>query len=164
MIRLSLCRLLPALLGLAASLLIWTVFATPDAHGQSQKSDSKVKITATAGKPDNDGKQVVIIKLDIEKGWHAYANPVGEDFPGLPTTVTITAKQKPAKVQITYPRGKLVMDKDAGNHFIYEGEVTIKATVHRAKGDAGPFQVSVKIQTCNEKSCLLPATIHLTVP
>src|SRR5262249_5349360 len=84
---------------LSAGMLALTALLTPAAWGQ--KSDSKVKITAKADKPDDDGKQVVTINLEIEKGWHAYANPIGaDDFPGVPTTVTVTAKKKPAKVTI----------------------------------------------------------------
>ena len=45
-----------------------------------------------------------------------------------------------------------------------EGEVVIKAMVERAKGDTGPLEVSVKLQACNESTCLLPATIKLSVP
>ena len=41
------------------------------------KSDSVVKATAAAAKPDADGKQTVTLTLAIDKGWHLYANPVG---------------------------------------------------------------------------------------
>src|ERR1017187_6268699 len=55
-----------------------------------QKSESKVKASATATKAGDDGKQTVTITLEIVKGWHIYANPVGaEDFEGNKTSVTI---------------------------------------------------------------------------
>jgi DsbC/DsbD-like thiol-disulfide interchange protein len=155
-------RPVSGLLALAAGVLAWTGFQTPAALGQ--KSDSKVKISAKADKPDDDGKQVVTINLEIENGWHAYANPIGaDDFPGVPTTVTVTAKKKPTKVTIKYPKGNLVKDAMSGDHFVYEDRATIKATVQRAKGDTSPLVVTVKIQTCNNKSCLQPATVKLTV-
>jgi DsbC/DsbD-like thiol-disulfide interchange protein len=128
------------------------------------KSDSKVKVTATADKPGSDGKQVVTVTLDIDNGWHAYANPVGSsDFPGLPTTVTITAGQKPEKVTVEYPKGKMMKDDVSGAYFVYEGKTTIKAVVQRAKGDTSPLDVAVRVQACNDKSCLQPATVKLTV-
>ena len=40
----------------------------------------------------------------------------------------------------------------------------IKATVKRAKGDTSPLEVSVKFQACDEKMCLLPATVKVAVP
>ena len=130
---------------------------------QGEKSDSKVKITAKANKPNADGKQTVTITLEIEKGWHTYANPPGPaDFAGIPTKVTISAEKEPKKVTITYPKGTLVKDAKQGDYRVYEGKVTIKATVQRAKGDTSDLKVKVKIQACNENSCLFPATV--TVP
>jgi DsbC/DsbD-like thiol-disulfide interchange protein len=128
------------------------------------KSDSKVKIKASAGKPDADGKQVVTIKLKIEKPWHIYANPLGQtDFPGVETKVTVSARQKPAKVSIEYPKGKAYKDPSGeGTIYIYEGEVTIKAVVQRAKGDTGPLDVTLKLQATG-KTCLLPATVKVKV-
>jgi DsbC/DsbD-like thiol-disulfide interchange protein len=130
----------------------------------AKTSDSVIKVTATADKPDSEGKQVVTITLNIDKGWHAYANPIGgKDFPGLPTQVTVKADNKAPKVKIDYPKGKQVTDKDFGNHFIYEDKAVIKATVSRGKGDTGPLEVSVRIQACDKKSCLMPATVKLTI-
>ena len=59
---------------------------------------------------------------------------------------------------------KLVKDAVLGKYNTYEDKVTIKATVKRAKGDTSPLDVSIKLQACDEKMCLLPATIKLTVP
>ena len=57
------------------------------------KSDSVVKATAAAEKPDANGKQVITLTLAIDKGWHIYANPVGaEDFASVQTTVKAKAK------------------------------------------------------------------------
>jgi uncharacterized protein len=133
-------------------------------RAQGKKSDSKVKITASADKPDANGKQTVTITLNIDAGWHTYANPPGPaDFAGIPTEVTISAEKKPKKVAVDYPKGKLVKDPKQGDYRVYEGKVTIKAVVERAKGDASPLDVKVKIQACNENSCLFPATVKLAV-
>src|SRR5262249_33401290 len=53
----------------------------PAAQGGAKRSDSVVKVTAKAEpeKPGADGKQVVIVTLIIDKGWHLYANPVGPE-------------------------------------------------------------------------------------
>jgi hypothetical protein len=135
------------------------------AHAQGKKSDAVVKVKATADKPDADGKQTVTITLDIDKRWHLYANPVGNDeFTNAQTTVTVSAGAKPEDVKIDYPAGTVLKDATLGDFKIYEGQVTIKAQVRRARGDTGPLEVSVKLQACDKGSCLLPATVKVTVP
>jgi DsbC/DsbD-like thiol-disulfide interchange protein len=132
------------------------------ALGQEKKSDSKV--TATAEKPDGEGKQIITITIDVDKGWHAYANPVKhDDLVDAQTDVKITGKKALDSVQIDYPPGKLVTDKTFGNYQAYEGKVTIKATVKRAKGDTDPIQVTVKYQECNGNTCRMPAKVNLEV-
>jgi hypothetical protein len=132
---------------------------------QAKKSDAVVKATAKADKPDADGEQTVTITLDIEKPWHLYANPVGnEDLANAQTTVTISAKAKPEDVKIDYPVGKVKKDSIVGDYKVYEGKVAIKARVKRAKDDTSPLKVTIKLQACNDKSCLLPATIEIPTP
>jgi hypothetical protein len=36
--------------------------------------------------------------------------------------------------------------------------------VQRAKGDTGPLEVTVKLQACTDKTCLLPAIVKREVP
>src|SRR5262245_20568246 len=129
----------------------------------AQKSDSKVKITAAADKPDAEGKQTVTLTFEIEKGWHLYANPVGnDDYKDIQTTVKVLTKVEEAKVE--YPAGKLVQDKVAGNYKTYEDKVQVKVQVKRTKGDTGPIELAVSLQACSEKTCLQPATVKVTVP
>ena len=77
--------------------------------------------------------------------------------------VTIEGKNKLEDVQIEYPPGKEVKDKsaDSGKYYAYEGKVTIKATVKRAAGDNEPLTVKVRFQTCDDKTCLMIATVEL---
>src|SRR5438477_593164 len=95
------------------------------ALAQGKKSDSVIKADAKADKPGADGKQTVTVTLSIDKGWHAYANPVNEpappDFPGKPTVVKVEAKIKPKDTKVEYPKGKEVQDKIIGNYRRYEG-------------------------------------------
>jgi DsbC/DsbD-like thiol-disulfide interchange protein len=155
-------RLTAGLLGLAGLVWAWGTFASP--ARAVAKSDSVVKVSATAPKPDADGKQVVTITLEMDKGWHTYANPVGsKDLEDSATTVTVTGKNKPQKVTIDYPKGTPFKDKAFGTFYIYEDKAVIKATVYRAKGDNGPLEVSVSINACNDKSCLQPATVKRTI-
>ncbi|HJT79305.1 MAG TPA: protein-disulfide reductase DsbD N-terminal domain-containing protein [Gemmataceae bacterium] len=128
--------------------------------GASTKSDSVVKVTATADKPGADGKQVIHIRLAIDPGWHTYANPIGTDV-GVPTSVTVAGKGA-GDVQVHYPAGKTVKDS-GGDYYVYEGDTTIDATVRRSKDDS-PLKVKVKIQACDATKCLVPATVEVSVP
>jgi DsbC/DsbD-like thiol-disulfide interchange protein len=133
-------------------------------RGQAKKSDSVVKITPEAGKIDAEGNQTVALRVDIDKPYHLYANPVGNaDLEESQVTVTVDGKEKPQAVKIDYPEGQAHKEGDIAFK-IYEGKVTIKAHVRRAKGDTGPLEFSIKLQACTNTSCLPPATIKLSVP
>jgi uncharacterized protein len=134
------------------------------ASAQAKKSDSVVKVDIKADKPDADGKQTVTITLDIDKDWHIYANPVdNEDLSNAQTVVSVTCKSKLEDVKVAYPAGKLQSDKGE-KYKIYEGRVAIKAQVKRARDNKGVLEVAIKLQACNDKTCLVPATIKKEVP
>jgi DsbC/DsbD-like thiol-disulfide interchange protein len=147
------------LLGAVALLLV----GTPVVGAGGKKEPSKVKLTATAGPLAKDGTQVVTITMDIEKDWHAYANPVKfEELEAAQTTVSIASGTKLQAVNIDYPEGKReTVGKDT--YYVYEGKVEIKATVKRAAGDVGPLDVSVKYMVCNKSMCLAPEQVKLQV-
>ena len=151
-----------AALALFACMLAWQSEAR--AGG---KSDSKVKATATATKAGADGKQTITITLEIEKGWHIYANPVGDEtFEDNRTRVAVKAKEK-LMVNVKYPAGKQRVEKVGKEEFkirIYEGKVVIQAEVTRTMGDGAPLQISIDVNSCDEKTCLPPGTLKLTVP
>lgn len=127
--------------------------------GAAKKSDSVVKVKAKLDKTAA-GKEVVVVNLEIQAGWHLYANPVGnEDFES--GQVLVKLGDIPAKV--TYPAGKLVEDPIIGKYKIYEDKVEIRATLDRPAGKA-PLEVSVRLQSCNDKVCLPPATVKVMVP
>jgi hypothetical protein len=133
--------------------------------GGPKKSDAVVKVTATADKPTADGKQFVKITLTVDKDWHLYANPVGnQDLESAQTTVSVSGRVKPKSVAVDYPKGTLIKDMLVGDYKVYEGKVEISATVERAAGDTGPVDVTVKLQACSAKICLPPSAVKLSVP
>ena len=136
-----------------------------DSEAGSRKSDGQVKATATASKIDDTGKQTVTITLDINKGWHLYANPVNHnnDFlDGAATKVTFAAKVKP-QASVKYPAGKTIVDKK-DKYDTYEGTVKIEALVKRAEGDTSPLEITISVQACDKNVCLEPGKIKLTIP
>src|SRR5437879_3578869 len=115
----------PVVIGRAALAVASVLGVLFSAEAQAQKgakkSDSVVKATAKADKPDAQGKKVVTVTLRIEPTWHTYANKLPEDFPGLPTTAAVEAKTKPESVKIDYPPGKPVKDKTLKlDYHVYE--------------------------------------------
>ncbi|MCX7827583.1 MAG: protein-disulfide reductase DsbD N-terminal domain-containing protein, partial [Verrucomicrobiae bacterium] len=135
-------------------------------QAQAKKSDSVVKVEIDPGKIQND-KQTVTLTLSIEKGFHIYANHIGQENIALPTEVTISGKTTPQAVKISYPPGKLQVDEFLGDHYIYEHKAVIEAVVQRAKGDTGPLKAAIRVQACSEGKegrCLLPATVEVNIP
>jgi DsbC/DsbD-like thiol-disulfide interchange protein len=156
--RASRAALALTILGIVALLLA-------PAQAGGKKSDTEVKASAKADRPDNEGKQTVTLTLTINKGWYIYANPVGnEDFAANATTV-VSIKPKPQAVAIAYPTGKVKKDTVVGDYRVYVDEVTIPIQVRRAAGDKGPLELDVRVNACNTKMfCLPPGIIKVTVP
>ncbi len=129
------------------------------------RSDAEVKVQAAGTKPDATGQQVITITLDINKDWHIYANPVGnEDFEQARTLVSVKAAAKPEEVKVHYPPGKVYKDKSLGQFLVYENRVQIQAHLRRAPGDTSPVEVTIRFSACRDKLCLPPATVKRTVP
>lgn len=130
-------------------------------------SDTKVKATATTTKISPDGKQIVTLTLDIEKGWYIYANPINTNSDTLKpnqTRVSLKAKEK-IETSVKYPAGKQKKDKETKTEFdIYEDRIVIRVEVTRTMGDASPLQVSISVNACNKGECLMTGTVKLTVP
>jgi DsbC/DsbD-like thiol-disulfide interchange protein len=151
-----------AAMALAALGAIALILAPAQAGGK--KSDTEVKATVKANRPDNEGKQTINLTLTINKGWYIYANPVGnDDFAANATTVTI--KPKPQTETISYPVGKVKKDNLVGDYRIYEDQVTIPIQIRRAAGNTGTLELEVRVSACNTKMfCLPPGIIKVTVP
>ncbi len=145
----------PALALLAALVLSTGVQA------QAKRSEDVVKGTIKAEKPDAEGKQAVTITLDIDKEYHIYANPIGnEDLTSNQTTLTVVSG-KAKLTSIEYPKGKLKKDEIIGDYYIYDGKITIKAVLQRTKGETGPIELGVKLMSCTSTRCLQPGTVKL---
>ncbi len=136
----------------------------PAAQGGAKKSETVVKITPAADKPNADGLQTITLTLKIDDGWHLYANPVPDDFPGVPVTVTVDGKNKPKDLKVIYPEGKLVKDAFVGDYRIYEKEEKIKVTFKRDPADKEPLAFIVKVQACTKQNCLPTGQIKVSVP
>src|SRR5262245_38572290 len=90
-------------LGAVALALIGVGLAVSPVLGAAKTSADMVKVEAKAGKIGADGAQEVTLTINIEDGWHLYANPVGNnDLTSAQTTIKITGQTKPKDVKVTY--------------------------------------------------------------
>jgi len=152
--------------GIALLVVAGTVLPLGLGQGGGKKSDVEVKASVKAEQPGADGKQTLNLTLTINKGWHIYANPVGnEDF--APNATVVTVKPKPRAIEVVYPSGKLKKDSIAGEsveYRIYEDRVTIPIQIQRAAGDTSALELNVRINVCNDKGrCLPTSTIKVAV-
>lgn len=131
------------------------VLAGARLEAQGKGSEGVVKATASIKKVGAD--TFLTVTLVVEKGWHIYANPPGnDDLKPVATTVTL---QGGAKGEAVYPAGKQVIDPVVGNYRVYEGTEEIR--VKLAAANTGPVKVLAFFQACNEKSCLQPSKVML---
>lgn len=120
---------------------------------------SETVVKTSASIKSEGGATVLLVRLEVEKGWHVYANPPGnDDLKSVATSVSLAGG---TKAEVTYPSGKQVIDPVVGNYRVYEGTEEIR--IKLASQPAGPVKVSVSFQACNEKSCLQPAKVMLEV-
>src|SRR4051812_18228182 len=101
------------LAGGLAGLLLVCVFAAAWQTGEAgaKKSETLVKVKATAGPAVND-QRTIKLTLDIDQGWHIYANPVDHDMlASAQTQVEVKTDGKAVPAKIDYPKGKLNKDK-----------------------------------------------------
>jgi uncharacterized protein YyaL (SSP411 family) len=124
-----------------------------------------VHATATLGPADKDGKRPLTVTLKIDKPWHIYANPVGNDDLELArTTIEVYADGKKLSTKVDYPKGSAEKDDKGAEYRVYEGEVPIAGTV--TAGDAKEMEVRVKVQACTSGEngrCLLGTTLKVPV-
>lgn len=131
----------------------------------AQKSDAKIKVKTTTGKPDDQGRQTITLEVTIEPGWHIYANPVMSDyFKSGQTTLKAAGKAKLEKVEYAKGIRRKDSDPDIGAYAIYEDKVILKASVLRAAGE--PLVLELRVMACNDTKmqCLLPGTLAIKVP
>jgi uncharacterized protein YyaL (SSP411 family) len=133
-----------------------------DSPKNPRASSDVVTATLKANPPGEDGARSWTVSVTIAPGWHIYANPVGSDtLRESETTAELIANGKPVKdATITYPRGKPYKDSTGAEYPVYEGTVTITASVPPRK-DLPPVEVHVRVTACKEGKCLLPSVIKL---
>lgn len=133
--------------------------------GEPKQAADVVRVQSASTGADADGFQRVRLALEISPDWHLYANPTkNETLAGSATVVTFRSGEQVLDAQVEYPVGSDAQDSDLGAYKVYEGRVTIMATVKRV--GTTPVTAHIAVQACNEKkrTCLPPATLVVPVP
>src|SRR5207237_88120 len=95
-----------------------------------------VKAELKAGPVAADGTQEFTVTLTIDKPWHVYANPVGNDaLKASETKVEVFVGGKAVEAAVVFPKGDTAKDAVAGEYRIYEGTATITGKLTRGKDD-----------------------------
>lgn len=169
---------------LSASVSLWLILLSLIVTGRPQTAlaqnlfaqPSPVKVTALSMMQQvaPGGKLVVAVTFDIDEPWHinAWADQIPEALNYLiPTQIKLASKpdwlkvgsmQKPTPhvLPVTYTGSAIelpVLEKQAT--FFLPMQVDSRARA----GEYG-LDITVKYQTCDDKSCLAPRTLNLKVP
>lgn len=132
-----------------------------------KKKDDKVKVEAhlSVDKLPPGGECQVLIRLTVESGWHINTNPAKpKEF--VATEITIIGKQGTKLAELKYPKGKPMHMQDFDEDvWVYDGKVDVRGKLQipaAAAGKSEDVDIIVKYQACDDKRCLLPATVKLT--
>jgi uncharacterized protein YyaL (SSP411 family) len=130
---------------------------------QVKNPKSSADVVKVELRPGNlaDGLEKVNVVITVAKGWHIYANPVGNDtLAESATVVELRADGKKVASQVPkYPKG-VDSKSELGEYKVYAGLIGIEIELnHTDIKDAKTLTARVKLVACNDKVCLAPATI-----
>ncbi len=107
------------------------------------------------------------VRITIDEGWHINSNkPLQGHL--VPTSIELGQDPTLSLGQIVYPEGKQVIFAFSPKLLsVYEGQIKIAVPVAIAKdAKPGPAPAALKlhIQACNDRNCLEPETLTLSLP
>lgn len=137
--------------------------ASPFAQQDKQKP-LKVQIYPMYTKLPMQGKALIAIELDVQRGWHINANPSNPDFL-VPTTVELKSKQKVKLTRIKYPKHHplRVQGSDDPYH-VYDGKAIVYGLLEIDEVAATKvieLEFHVRFQGCNSTQCLPPDMVSM---
>ena len=107
------------------------------------------------------------IQVRVKPGYHVQANPV-ENSSLIPITLKIDPAAGVTVGRPVYPTAKRIrLPGDDHDLVVYDGEFTIALPVQLtsdfAPGDTVALNGSLRYQACDERHCLFPVTVPLTL-
>ncbi|TAM97441.1 MAG: thioredoxin domain-containing protein, partial [Rhodanobacteraceae bacterium] len=98
------------------------------------------------------------VAIDVDEDYHINANPAsGPDL--IPTTLTLDGQ---SDLKVRYPPAQTFKAPFAPQGIaVYTGHIELRA--HLPYPSAVPRQAKLRVQACNDKYCLAPATVAVPV-
>lgn len=137
----------------------------------AQSEDGRVQWAAALGSPGaikGGGATTVELSGTIKDGWHVYAL---SEPPGGPTALRVTVDDNQVALAAGVPSGTRPQKRHDPSFGLetkfYTHAFTIRVPVQlKQQSTAGrqDIPVSVRFQTCSDRECQPPTTIHLLVP
>jgi hypothetical protein len=147
-------------------LLVLIISGMLAAPALGQNSEAKVKIRGSASKANADGIEQIKIDIDIDKGWHIYANPPKHKSFESSKTVVRFVSPRTEEVTIEYPEGRIKKDRDPVDgefeYRVYEGSIRINA--HLKRVEARPLEAHIQVYACDDKQCLPRGIVKIKIP
>ena len=112
-----------------------------------------------------NGESEIIVTATIEKGWHTYSQNISPDAGPVPTTVSFSPGSnfemigKPIEENVKEEFDKTFEMKIAS----FEGKAIIKQKLKRKNLKSFESPIKIEYMVCNDKQCLPPKTIDLTL-
>ena len=147
-------------------LLLGSLAVNCPVHGAAETGHITAQAYLSLDKLAPGARFRVAAVLQVNPPWHVNANPAsGEGF--IPTTLTLTSSAPVVVDQIVYPKGeKTTVSWNDQPVDLYTGRTIIFGEAHvRADATPGPVTLEANLgyQACNDRVCLAPATIPLTI-
>jgi DsbC/DsbD-like thiol-disulfide interchange protein len=141
---------------------------TPAAEMSKEDAAKHDKLSATAylsvDRLPAGGTCRIALVIDIDEGWHINANPAQPDYL-VATELTMTSGKKTKLASVEYPKGETFKVEGIEESLsVYEGRCVIYGTLEvpkEAAGQSEQIELTVRYQTCNDKTCLRPAKLAL---
>jgi len=155
---------------LLAVMLLVLVAAAPAARGEAPAAEPWLRASAAVDRDvlPRGAEFRVAVTVDVDKGYHIYANPPSLDFL-IPAVVAPEPNPAVRWGEVAYPAGQEFSAPSSGGKSIrvYEGTtiIPVRGTVARdAPLGKTTLRLKLSFQGCDEKSCYQPGERALEVP
>ena len=135
--------------------------------GQSRRVDPiTIRVSVSDDSVAPGGETTVTVAMEIDEGWHLYAQNPQADFL-IPTTVSVSSRTPITVGEVATPQPKSRTDpilKTAINSF--SGKIDFEVPIRidkKAKPGAANLKVVVQSQACDDRRCLKPETTTFEV-
>lgn len=126
--------------------------STSNAGGGLPSSADHVTATASAA----SAQSALVVHIAIDKGYHINANPASDDF----LVATQLQRKDGTAVAVDYPAGESFRAPFAPDAIsVYTGSLKLTVPANQRP----PGGLALRVQACNKKYCLAPATIKVPV-